>query len=159
LTFFNLPFFATAVNVAVELRCNLSGGKMAQIESSIYIGNAIADQVAGTGWFIGQFIPAALGPRHQSDVELKWGVHQDGERRPRGAEATSHATTVAILIRGALRTTFQIDGRHHVVTLQHEGDYVIYGPDIVHFWEAIGTTVVLSVRFPSFDRAAESNAR
>jgi len=108
--------------------------------------------VAGTGWFIGQFVSAALGLRHQTDVELRWGVHRDGERRQRGAEATSRATTIAILIRGALRTTFEIRGGNHVVTLRNEGDYVIFAPDVVHFWEAIGHTVVLSVRFPSVDQ-------
>jgi hypothetical protein len=118
---------------------------------SFYFGNAAADQVGGSGWFVGQFISTALGLRHQTDVELKWGVHQNGERRPRGAEATGRATTITILIQGALRTTFQIDGQRHAVTMQKQGDYLIFGRNVVHSWEAIGYTVVLSVRFPSVD--------
>ena len=41
-----------------------------------YFGNAKADQVRGGGWFVGQFVPAELGLRHQTDVELKWGFTQ-----------------------------------------------------------------------------------
>ena len=47
-----------------------------------YFGNAAMDQVRGSGWFVGQFVPAELGLRHQSDVEVKWGIHPDGEKRP-----------------------------------------------------------------------------
>jgi hypothetical protein len=118
---------------------------------SFYFGNAAADQVGESGWFVGQFISPAIGSRHQTDVELKWGVHQDGERRPRGPEATERATTIAILIQGALRTTLQVDGTQHEVTMRKQGDYLIYGRDVVHSWEAIGPTIVLSVRFPSVD--------
>ena len=44
-----------------------------------YFGNAKDDQVRGSGWFVGQFVSAELGLRHQTDVELKWGIHPDGE--------------------------------------------------------------------------------
>jgi hypothetical protein len=118
---------------------------------SVYFGNAAADQVRGTGWFVGQFVPAALGARHQTDVELKWAIHQDGEQRSRGPEAVGHATTISILIRGTLRVTFHIDGAKQVVIMKNEGDYIIFGPDIVHSWEATGETLVVSVRFPSID--------
>ena len=40
-----------------------------------------------------------------------------------------------------------------MVTLKKPGDYVIFGPEIVHSWEALGETVVLSVRFPSIEIA------
>src|SRR5712692_6904927 len=52
-----------------------------------YFGNAAVDQVRDSGWFVGQFVPAELGPRHQTDVELKWAMHPDGDRRLHGAEA------------------------------------------------------------------------
>jgi len=51
-----------------------------------------------------------------------------------------------------LRVRFQVDGTDHVVTMSEAGDYVIFGPEIVHGWEAIGDTIVLSVRFPSIER-------
>jgi quercetin dioxygenase-like cupin family protein len=31
------------------------------------------------------------------------------------------------------------------------GDYIIFAPDAMHSWEAIGDTIVLSIRFPSVD--------
>ena len=40
-----------------------------------------------------------------------------------------------------------------MVTLKQQGDYVIFGPETVHSWEALGETVVLSVRFPSIEIA------
>jgi hypothetical protein len=117
---------------------------------SFYFGNAAVDQVRNTGWFLGQFIQAELGLRHQTDVELKWGIHPDGERRAH-AWANGNGTTVSILIRGSLRVTFHVGARPQVVHLEKHGDYIIFGPQIVHSWEAIGDTLVLSIRFPSVE--------
>src|ERR1700680_1985107 len=121
-----------------------------------YFGNATVDQVRGTGWFVGQFVAVELGLRHQTDVELKWAIHPDGERRPHGAEANGNAVTISVLIRGALRTTVQVNGTPEDVTLRKEWDYIIVGPDVVHSWEALGDTVVLSVRFPSIEVRREA---
>lgn len=115
-----------------------------------YFGNATADQVRGSGWFVGQFVPPAAGLRHQRAVEIKWGVHPDGEKRAR-PWASGHATTISVLIRGCLRVTFHQGETPQVVTLAAEGDYVVFAPDTVHSWEAIGDTVVMSVRFPSVE--------
>jgi quercetin dioxygenase-like cupin family protein len=46
---------------------------------------------------------------------------------------------------------FHLGATPQVVTLQKEGDYIIFGPNVVHSWEAVGNTVVLSVRFPSVE--------
>jgi hypothetical protein len=119
-------------------------------DGSFYFGNAALDQVRGTGWFVGQFVPEELGQRHQTGVELKWGIHPDGEKRVH-PWAQGHATTIAILIRGALRVEFHSGPTPQVVTMQREGDYVVYGPQVVHSWEAIGDTLVLTVRFPSVE--------
>ena len=119
-------------------------------EGSFYVGNAIADQVRDSGWFVGQFVPAALGLRHQDDVEVKWGIHPDGEQRPQ-PWACGHATTISVLIRGSLRVMFHRTAVPEIVMLEKEGDYVVYAPGTMHSWEAIGDTVVLSVRFPSLE--------
>jgi len=115
-----------------------------------YFGNAEADQLRGSGWFVGQFIPAELGLRHQTDVELKWGIHPDGEKRAR-PWASQHSTTIAVLIEGALKLTFEVGGAQREITLRTKGDYVAFGPDVVHSWEAVGDTIVLTVRFPSVE--------
>ncbi len=113
-----------------------------------YFGHAARDQIENSGWFLGQFVPEEAGLRHQTAVELKWGLHKDGERRS-APWATEVSTTVAILIKGGLRVEFHLGAMTQVVTLDKQGDYVAYGPDVVHSWEAIGDTIVLTVRFPS----------
>ena len=122
-----------------------------------YVGNAALDQVRDTGWFIGQFVPAELGLRHQTDVELKWGIHPDGEKRSH-PWANRNGTTISVLIQGAIKVAFYIVEAPQVVTLQNAGEYIIFGPDVVHSWEAIGHTVVLSVRFPSVEVKSTKNA-
>ena len=97
------------------------------VNGSFYFGNAAVDQVRGTGWFVGQFVPPEIGLRHQTDVELKWAIHPDGDQRTNGAESNRNATTISVLIRGTLRTTFEVGGTSHVVTLAEQGDYVIFG--------------------------------
>ena len=86
-----------------------------------YFGNAAIDQIRGTGWFVGQFVPLDWGLRHQTDVELKWAIHADGEQRRHGPEANGNATTISVLIHGVLRATFHIDGTPHVVCRMNNG--------------------------------------
>ena len=117
---------------------------------AFYVGNAKDDQAGGSGWFIGQFIPVELGLRHQTDVELKWGIHPDGEKRPQ-PWANKNGTTISVLVEGSLKLTFHVDGARQEVTLRTKGDYVVFGPEVVHSWEAVGDTIVLSVRFPSVE--------
>lgn len=118
--------------------------------SVFYFGNAKADDVRGSGWFVGQFVPPELGLRHQKDVELKWGVHRNGDKRS-SPGANGNGTTIAILLEGSLALTFDVAGEWQRVVLKAKGDYVVFGPDVVHSWEAIGATYVLSVRFPSVE--------
>lgn len=120
-----------------------------------YFGNANADNVRSSGWFIGQFVPPELGLRHQTDVELKWGVHPDGDKRP-SPWANRNGTTISVLIEGALRVAFHVDGVEKQVMLEAKGDYVVFGPDTVHSWEATGDTIVLSIRFPSVEVGSDS---
>jgi hypothetical protein len=76
-----------------------------------YFGNAEADQVRGSGWFVGQFVPREFGLRGQTDVEFKWGIHPDGDRRPR-PWANRNSTTISVLVQGSLRVTFYVEGAH-----------------------------------------------
>lgn len=119
-------------------------------EKPFYFGNAEADQVRGSGWFVGQFVPAELGLRRQTDVELKWGYHPAGDKRPKPG-ANQNATTISVLIEGGLKIIFYFDGTEQEVLLRNKGDYVAFGPGVVHSWEAFGETIVLSVRFPSIE--------
>jgi hypothetical protein len=122
-------------------------------KASYYFGNAANDQVRDSGWFVGQFVPHELGLRHQTDVEIKWALHPDGDKRPQPA-ADGNATTISVLIRGTFLLSFYTGETPRIVKLAREGDYVVFGPDMVHSWEAIGETLVLSIRFPSIERRA-----
>ena len=115
---------------------------------AFYVGKAAADQLRETGWFIGQFVPPEFGLRHQAGVELKWGMHADGETRTHPV-AYPCATTISILLQGGMRLTFGTGDQQDIVTLRDPGDYVIFAPGTTHGWEAVGETIVLSVRFPS----------
>ena len=81
---------------------------------------------------------------------MKWGPHPGGGKRAHPL-ANGNGTTVSILIRGGLRVAFHVCAGPQVVTLEKQGDYIVFGPDGVHSWEAIGDTLVLSVRFPSVE--------
>lgn len=117
---------------------------------SYYFGNATIDQVRASGWFVGQFVPPELGLRHQTAVEIKWGLHPDGDTRPQ-PWANGSATTISVLIRGTLLVSIYADEGPRVIKLTKEGDYVVFGSDVVHSWEAVGETLVLSIRFPSVE--------
>jgi hypothetical protein len=136
--------------MTLEMKIRKTVGAGMDTNKSFYCGNALKDQVRGSGWFVGQFVPPDLGLRHQTDVEIKWGIHPDGEKRSQGW-ATGHGTTVSVLIRGHLRVTLYTGDPPQMVALRSEGDYIIFAPDTVHSWEAVGDTVVLSVRFPSVE--------
>jgi hypothetical protein len=98
--------------------------------------------VRGSGWFIGQFAPPELGLRHQSDVEVKWGLHPDGDNRSH-PWADQNGATISVLIRGTLRVEFHTGDTPQLVILAKEGVYVVHGPEVVHSWEAVGDTLVV----------------
>ena len=77
--------------------------------------------------------------------------HPPGWRKRPHPWANQNGTTISVLIEGSLKMTFHVDGEQQEVTLQTKGDYVAFGPEVVHSWEAVGDTIVLSVRFPSVE--------
>jgi hypothetical protein len=87
---------------------------------SYYFGNAAVDQVRNTGWLLGQFVPAKLSLRHQTDVELKWGIHPDGEKSAH-PWASGKGTTVSNRIQGNLCVTFHVGATPQMVTLEKQG--------------------------------------
>jgi hypothetical protein len=88
---------------------------------SFYFGNARVVDVRGSGWFVGQFVPTELGLRHQTDVELKWGVHPDGDKRT-DPWANKNGTTISVLVEGSLKVTFHIDGAEHEVMARRRAE-------------------------------------
>ena len=109
-----------------------------------YSGNAAEDGRERRGWIFGHFIDPAEGVRSSKDVEVKWGIHPVGDKRP-GWTADDQRTTLVLLVQGS----FRIDLTETSVTLDKQGDYAAWGPGIDHCWEAITDAVVITVRWPS----------
>ena len=107
-------------------------------------GNAEEDGRETRGWLLGHFIDPAAGVRHSKDVEVKWGIHPAGEKRA-GWAADDQRTTLVLLVSGVHRVEFT-EGS---VTLERQGDYVVWGPGAGHAWEAVTDSVVVTVRWPS----------
>lgn len=114
----------------------------------IYAGNAAAN-TAARGWLLGHFMPDG-DARRSDDVEIKWGVHPEGETRQEWA-ADSARTTLSVLISGQ----FRIDFPDRAVVLAAQGDYVLYR-GVGHTWHAERASVVIVIRWPSLpgDRPA-----
>src|SRR5215472_15054217 len=95
----------------------------------IYTGNAVDDGSQYRDWVLGHFMPVD-DPRHSDAVEIKWAVHQRGDKRANWV--TGERRTAAI---------FLIDGRFRVelpgrsVVLERRGDYIVFA-GVGHSWVA-----------------------
>lgn len=108
----------------------------------IYVGNAGVDAPADRGWLLGHFkVPGDI--RHSRDVEIKWGMHQPGERRAQWVTG-ERRTALLMLISGR----FRVELPGHDVLLARQGDYVVFH-GIGHSWEAEEESILLTVRWPS----------
>jgi len=107
-------------------------------------GNAVEDSQDTRGWILGHFIPNEAGVRSTKDLEVKWGVHPAGDKRPEWTSGEQRSTLL-LLFKGH----FRVDSTEGSATLSREGDYAVWGPGIEHTWEALDYSVVVSVRWPS----------
>ena len=109
---------------------------------TIYVGNAGADAPAHRGWLLGHFRPAD-DARHSDEVEIKWAVHAQGDRRADWVVAEQRSALI-LLISGR----FRVDLPERRVLLAEQGDYLVFH-DVSHSWEAEEASVVVAVRWPS----------
>lgn len=107
-------------------------------------GNAAVDGDPYRGWLLGHFIAPDDGVRQTDALEIKWGIHPVGQQRPEWTEDEPR-TTLVLLIHGR----FRVDLSVRSIVLEHEGDYVLWGPGIGHSWHAEQDSVVLTIRWPS----------
>ncbi len=107
-------------------------------------GNADDDSNATRGWLIGHFIDPSEGMRSSKDVEVKWGIHPAGDKRPDWT-SDDRRTTLVLLVYGQFRVDLTDGGS----TMTRQGDYMMWGPGIDHSWEALADSVVITVRWPS----------
>ena len=109
-----------------------------------YRGNAADDGRDNRGWILGHFIEGSKDVRSTKDVEVKWGIHPAGEKRPEWT-TDDQRTTMVLLIAG----NFVVNLSDGNVELARQGDYAVWGPGIDHSWEAKEDSVVITVRWPS----------
>jgi quercetin dioxygenase-like cupin family protein len=109
-----------------------------------YTGNAADDGSQNRGWLLGHFMDPSEGVRSTKDVEVKWGVHPAGEQRAAWT-ADDQRTTLVLLVSGR----FRVELTEASVTMQRQGDYMVWGPGIDHSWQAEEDSVVITVRWPS----------
>lgn len=107
-------------------------------------GNAVEDSKDTRGWILGHFIDPAEDVRSTKDLEVKWGVHSAGEKRPEWTSGDERSTLI-MLIKGH----FRVELTEGSITMEREGDYAVWGPGVDHSWEALSDSVVVSVRWPS----------
>jgi hypothetical protein len=108
-------------------------------------GNAASEGQEKGGWFIGHFIDSDKPLRSRTDLEIKWGIHPQGERRASRAPS-GEATTITILIRGHFVVILP---DQQEIVLAAEGDYVMFTPNQPHETHAITDSVLITVRWPS----------
>ncbi len=110
-----------------------------------YSGNAADDGSTNRGWLLGHFMDPTEGVRSTKDVEVKWGVHPAGEERAAWT-ADDQRTTLVLLVGGR----FRVDLTGGSVTMERQGDYIVWGAGIDHTWHAEEDSVAITVRWPSY---------
>jgi hypothetical protein len=124
-------------------------------------GNAAPDGAPFNGWFVGNlgvwstqngaaYDPQGMALRDTPSLEIKWGFHPKGQRRPGGWAAPSDKASVSLLVRGRFLVKFRSlenPGRETTHLLKSEGDYVIWREEVEHTWQAEEDSVILTVRW------------
>jgi hypothetical protein len=113
-------------------------------DSQVHAGNAYDDTHSHRGWLLGHFIGPEGSIRHSGDVEVKWGVHAEGEQRSELVDGDER-TAVCVLVRGRFCVSFP---DREAVVLAREGDYVIWN-NVGHTWIAEHDSVTIVIRWPS----------
>ncbi|MGG6293892.1 hypothetical protein ACQ4M4_05675 [Leptolyngbya sp. AN02str] len=110
--------------------------------ANVLIGNAQTEGAQRRGWFVGGFITPLDDPRSTTALEVKWGVHAEGDRRVEWS-APADTATLSILVQGRFGLQFP-DGE---IVLAAQGDYALWLPGVAHTWCAEQDSVVVSVRW------------
>ncbi len=105
-------------------------------------GNAIEDSSETRGWFVGDFIDPSQGIRASKGVEVKWAHHPTGDKRPEWSTDDERITLV-VLVSGS----FHVALTEGEKVLNRPGDYMMWGPGMGHTWDAVGDSVVMTVRW------------
>lgn len=112
--------------------------------AQVHFGRAPYEAKLDGGWLIGHFFADMTDARSSHAVEIKWSVHQAGDKRNEWTVAEDR-TTACFLISGE----FELQLTSGTFVLRETGDYLLWGPQINHSWKALADSVTLTVRWPS----------
>ena len=101
-----------------------------------FSGNVNAISKDTRGWFLGHFMPGEANPLRTGELELKWYTHARGETRAEWAPGNPVKTLVLLF-------------PDQEVSLEKEGDFVLFGPGMPHSYRSVEESLVLTVRWPS----------
>jgi hypothetical protein len=119
---------------------------------SVSWGNAstLAANEGKAFWVVGHMIEEN-NLRHTDQFELKWGRHLRGEKYPDFVPSKEGVRGISIMIYGRMRLVFKRGTETQTVTLQTEGDFVLWQPDVSHNSEFLDDTLVLTIKWPSVE--------
>lgn len=101
---------------------------------------------ANRGWFIGHFKDNE-SPFHTEDFEVKWSQIKKGTRNEGGASSNKTAKTFTLLIKGKFKVLFPETNEEFI--LENEGDYIFHGERVLHDWEVLEDSTLITFRWPS----------
>ncbi len=122
-----------------------------QCVAGVCHGHALVDGEGFRGWMMGAFHPPE-SPLHDPHQEVKFDSVRKGVCRPRNeASADSKNRTLQILVEGHIRTTFPATAERgeYVAELSAPGHYALWESGVLHFWEALTDSVVITIRWPA----------
>src|SRR5689334_1430884 len=113
-----------------------------------------------SGWVFGHM---GTGPRKLKDFGLKWMEHRPGPTNDGSWSIclNPNTATLAVLISGRFTFHFrEAEGQPEIVkTLMTQGQYILFRPPMQHWSEAIETSIVLTIRWPSAENDCGSILR
>jgi hypothetical protein len=104
---------------------------------------------------MGHFVdPASGGSVRATDaLEIKWGIHPAGQERPEWT-ADKRRSTLVLLVSGKFRVDLTVGS----VTMDRQGDYIVWGPGIDHSWQAEQVLATSLYEHPSAGLHADASA-
>jgi hypothetical protein len=96
-------------------------------------------------WVVGYARPND-SPLRTNNVYVKWARLKKGQKK---ATPTLDQTdnTLGVLISGKIAQHFP--GKKKAIILKKVGDYIFFGPNVPHTWEALEACVIITMRWPA----------
>ncbi len=119
------------------------------VSSGICSGNVRVDR-DDKQWLVGAFRETGIPLYDPSRFEVGFTDHRQGACRPcENASASPDQRSLTILLHGRFQLSFLVDGILYKCLLEHQGDYVLWEPRVLHWWESVTDSTVITIRWPA----------